>query len=97
MTTAQQILKTLIATYQALISPLLGPRCRYHPTCSDYMNQAVEQHGALRGAWLGLRRLMRCHPWAEGGHDPIPCVHAHVATELPQDHPSSLTNAKAES
>lgn len=99
MTMAQQLLKTLIAAYQAIISPLLGPRCRYHPTCSDYMSQAIEQHGALHGAWLGIKRLARCHPWAEGGHDPIPCplpscARAHAA---PQDQPSSLTRAKAES
>ena len=96
MTMAQQVLKTLIAAYQTIVSPLLGPRCRYHPTCSDYMSQAVEQHGALRGVRLGLKRLVRCHPWAEGGYDPIPCAGAHATTQSPQDQPSSLTSAKAE-
>ncbi len=97
MTMLQQVLKSLIAAYQAIVSPLLGPRCRYHPTCSNYMSQAVEQHGALRGVWLGLRRLARCHPWSEGGHDPIPRARTHAATQPPQDQPSSLTSAKAES
>jgi len=62
----------LIKAYQYLISPLLGSNCRFYPSCSQYAVEAVETHGVLRGAWLALRRLSRCHPWHEGGVDPVP-------------------------
>jgi putative membrane protein insertion efficiency factor len=62
----------LIRIYQLAISPLLGPRCRFHPTCSDYAREAVMRHGVLRGVWLGARRVGRCHPWHPGGIDPVP-------------------------
>ncbi len=58
--------------YQRLISPLRPPACRYLPTCSDYAREAVERHGALRGGWLALRRISRCHPWGGEGFDPVP-------------------------
>ncbi|MBG0844820.1 membrane protein insertion efficiency factor YidD [Pseudomonas chengduensis] len=63
---------SLLRGYQYLISPLLGPRCRFHPSCSHYAIEALQQHGLLRGLWLTLRRLLRCHPWHPGGHDPVP-------------------------
>lgn len=61
-----------IRVYQYAISPFMAPHCRYHPTCSEYTAQAITHHGALRGLWLGLKRISRCHPWAEGGYDPVP-------------------------
>ena len=60
-----------VRVYQLLLSPMLPSACRYHPTCSEYMAQAVERHGALRGVWLGLKRLGRCHPFHAGGVDPV--------------------------
>lgn len=58
--------------YQAFISPVLGPKCRYQPTCSHYMVQAVQEWGVVRGTWLGLKRIGSCHPWGGMGHDPVP-------------------------
>ncbi len=67
-----RVLLLAISLYRKLISPLLGPHCRYAPTCSEYAADAIRTHGALRGGWLGLRRIGRCHPWAPGGIDPVP-------------------------
>ena len=61
-----------IRFYQRVISPLLGPRCCYYPTCSEYMIIAIKRFGVFHGLWLGLKRIMRCHPMAQGGHDPVP-------------------------
>ena len=73
------VLKYLIRGYQLAISPLLGPRCRFYPSCSHYAIEAIETHGALRGVWLTIKRISRCHPWHEGGFDPVPtCLnHSH--------------------
>ena len=74
------VLKYLIRAYQLAISPLLGPRCRFYPSCSHYAIEAIETHGALRGSWLTMKRISRCHPWHEGGFDPVPgrCLkHSH--------------------
>ncbi|WP_049311423.1 membrane protein insertion efficiency factor YidD, partial [Pseudomonas aeruginosa] len=62
----------LIRFYQYAISPLIGPRCRFYPSCSHYTLEAIRVHGALRGGYLGARRLLRCHPWHPGGYDPVP-------------------------
>lgn len=67
-----KILISLVRAYQLLFSPLLGMNCRFQPTCSQYMMDAINRFGAVRGTWLGLRRLSRCHPYAKGGFDPVP-------------------------
>jgi uncharacterized protein len=72
------VLKLLIRGYQLAISPLLGPRCRFYPSCSHYAIEAIEMHGALRGTWLTVKRIARCHPFHHGGFDPVPCPkHSH--------------------
>jgi putative membrane protein insertion efficiency factor len=72
MSAASRPLIALIRTYQAAISPLRLPTCRYQPTCSAYAVEALEQYGLLRGGWLAIRRVLRCHPFHSGGHDPVP-------------------------
>ena len=67
-----RLLSLLIRGYRYSLSPLLGLHCRFHPSCSEYALEALERHGAARGAWLALARLARCHPWHPGGHDPVP-------------------------
>jgi putative membrane protein insertion efficiency factor len=62
----------LVRIYQYGISPFIPSRCIYMPTCSQYMREAIERYGVLRGMWLGCRRLLRCHPWGKGGYDPVP-------------------------
>lgn len=68
----RRLLTTLLRGYRYVISPLLGPCCRFHPTCSTYAIEAVERHGVIRGGYLAGRRLLRCHPWHAGGLDPVP-------------------------
>jgi uncharacterized protein len=68
----KQILMALIKVYQKVISPMLPPSCRFTPTCSEYTYQAIAKYGALRGGWLGICRIGRCHPWNPGGYDPVP-------------------------
>ncbi len=62
----------LLRCYQYGISPLLGPHCRFYPACSSYSIEAIEKHGAVRGFWLSVRRVARCHPWHDGGMDLVP-------------------------
>lgn len=67
----------LVRGYQLVVSPWLGPRCRFHPSCSCYAVEALEGHGFFRGLWLTLRRLGRCHPFHPGGYDPVPPARCH--------------------
>lgn len=67
-----RLLIMLIKSYQLIISPLLGPHCRFQPTCSQYSIEALRQFGVMKGCWLILRRLLKCHPMNVGGHDPVP-------------------------
>lgn len=66
------LIVALIRVYQKVISPLLPPACRFHPSCSEYTRQAIEKFGVAKGSWLGIKRLSRCHPWHPGGYDPVP-------------------------
>lgn len=87
------VLIGLLKAYRLVISPLYGNVCRYYPSCSAYALTAVQQHGAARGSWLAARRLLRCHPWARGGYDPVPGTerHDHDTEQDPQ--PSGATPA----
>lgn len=70
--TMRKILILIIRAYQLVLSPLLGPRCRFYPSCSCYAQTALQRYGVIKGGWLGLRRIFRCHPWHPGGVDPVP-------------------------
>ena len=67
-----RLLLALIRAYRYLLSPWWGGSCRFTPSCSSYAMEAIERHGAVRGGWLALRRIARCHPWCAGGFDPVP-------------------------
>jgi hypothetical protein len=69
---ARRLFIMLVRGYQLLISPFLGSNCRFYPTCSQYTIEAIELHGIFKGTWLGIRRISRCHPFHEGGVDPVP-------------------------
>lgn len=71
----QTIILWFIKGYRLLVSPFLGQSCRFQPSCSRYTEEAIQIHGALKGSALGVKRICRCHPWNEGGYDPVPSAH----------------------
>ncbi len=77
MTPAAALLRGLVRGYQLLISPIMPGSCRYQPTCSGYALEALGRHGAIKGGWLAIRRISRCHPWGGWGYDPVPPKHHH--------------------
>lgn len=77
----QRAMLLLIAAYQRLLSPLLPRSCRFYPSCSTYAAEAIERHGAARGMMLAVRRILRCHPFHPGGHDPVPLKDLKEANE----------------
>jgi putative membrane protein insertion efficiency factor len=82
-------LLALVRGYQVLLSPIVGGACRFDPSCSRYMIEAIERHGAGRGAWLGLRRLARCHPLGSHGYDPVP-LENHSGSGFPHEATSGV-------
>jgi putative membrane protein insertion efficiency factor len=72
MLSARKLLLLMIRAYQIAISPMFGARCRFYPSCSSYTHTAVQRFGVMHGTWLGVRRLCRCHPFCNGGYDPVP-------------------------
>jgi putative membrane protein insertion efficiency factor len=71
-TLAARLADKVVRAYQLTISPLLGPRCRFHPTCSEYARESLRRFGFVRGGWLTIRRIVRCQPFCAGGYDPVP-------------------------
>lgn len=88
-----RVLLALLAAYRRWVSPLLGPRCRFHPSCSAYAAEAVATYGAGRGGWLALRRLARCQPWHPGGVDPVPPPGARYTASAGPTPPAGPTGA----
>lgn len=89
------ILIGLIRFYQLFISPLLGPRCRFYPTCSSYAIEAIQRHGVFCGSWLAIKRISRCHPGNEGGVDPVPecgCTACHPKAQKDEKRTQSTQN-----
>ena len=78
----RKLLIALVKGYRLLLSPWLGSSCRFEPTCSLYSLRALEQHGAAAGSYLTVARLLRCHPWCSGGHDPVPAEKPRLFTRL---------------
>ena len=69
---ANKVLRKLLSLYRLVVSPLVGPACRFEPTCSNYASEALEKHGSISGIWLAVKRLGRCHPLGGSGYDPVP-------------------------
>lgn len=76
----RSLILVILRCYRYGISPLFAPHCRFHPSCSSYAEQALVEHGVIKGLWLSLRRIGRCHPWHPGGYDPVPEKRIHKHT-----------------
>ena len=87
MNPAQVVLKGLVRVYQWTISPYMPGSCRFEPTCSEYAAQAITRHGAVKGGWLSLKRILRCHPWGGWGYDPVPDADGPKTALSGNDHP----------
>lgn len=92
----QRLLIGLVRFYRFFLSPWLGSACRFEPTCSRYALEALERHGAARGSILTGYRLLRCHPWCAGGHDPVPVVAPRLFTSLLRTPPAQAADAPAD-
>lgn len=81
-----------IDAYRYLLSPWLGRNCRFYPSCSCYAREALQRHGVVKGLWLGIRRILRCHPWHPGGYDPVPLTPLHQQHLPTADHGRSRSH-----
>lgn len=84
----KKLLMLLIKAYKNWISPVLPPSCRYYPTCSSYALEAVERFGVLKGGWLAVKRILRCHPYHSGGYDPVPLIYPRKSCQKKKGDPS---------
>lgn len=91
---AARLLLVLVGGYRRWVSPLLGPHCRYAPTCSAYAAEALAVHGALRGSLLAIRRIGRCHPFSAGGADPVPAPRSATLVPAPRPEPADRRTAR---
>ena len=91
----QRLLMGLVRAYRLLLSPWLGSACRFEPTCSAYSLQALQQHGAAMGSYLTVCRLVRCNPWCQGGHDPVPAYPRWFSRLVPPADSSSSPSEKS--
>ncbi|MCK4945729.1 MAG: membrane protein insertion efficiency factor YidD [Alphaproteobacteria bacterium] len=82
MSTVSRFLLAIIRVYQCTLSSFMGKSCRYHPTCSVYTAESIRRFGAFRGSWLGVKRICRCHPYNDGGYDPVPEKKASVPSQM---------------
>ena len=91
-------MRALVTVYRYGVSPFIAGSCRYHPSCSAYAEEALSSHGGLRGGWLALKRMARCHPWGGHGYDPVPDAnHAETQSSPISTHISSLASGTANS
>src|SRR5215469_6567317 len=95
MSVAARLLAGMISAYRKVISPVLGARCRFYPSCSAYALEAIQVHGAGRGTWLAVRRLSKCHPFHPGGIDPVPLAKAGTQTSQEASAADNAADARA--